>query len=168
MEASLGRLHALSTPLGQAALFMHCRADDTTIHAASPTNAAVMLAGSISLHSQATRARVQTAKSTGMGIGCPQHLTGPDADTCSTFSAAGSAITHLGIPLSTDPDAAARVLYIAILQRLERRIVRWSGNRLSLLGRAHVAEQVLVLMFAYHGTFVPVPADILRQLCTSV
>ena len=103
-----------------------------------------------------------------MGIGCLQHLTGHDADTGITFSAAGSAITHLGIPLSTDPDAAARALYTAILQRLDMRIARWSGFRLSLLGRAHVAKQVLVSMFTYHGTFVPVPADILRQLCTSV
>ena len=87
---------------------------------------------------------MQTAKSTGMGIGCLQHLTGPDADTGITFSAAGSAITHLGIPLSTDPDAAARALYTGILQRLDRRIARWSGFRLSLLGRAHVAKQVLV------------------------
>ena len=75
---------------------------------------------------------------------------------------------NLGIPLSTDPDAAARTLYTAILQRLDRRIARWSGFRLSLLGRAHVAKQVLVSVFTYHGTFVPVPADILRQLCTSL
>ena len=145
-------LHALSTPLGQPAPFMHCHADDTTIHAASPADAAAILAGSISLHCQATGARMQTAKSTGMGIGCLQHLTGPDVDTGITFSAAGSAITHLGIPLSTDPDAAARTLYTAILQRLDRRIARWSGFRLSLLGRAHVAKQVLVSMFTYHGT----------------
>ena len=95
-------------------VFMHCHADDTTIHAASPANAAAILVGSISLHCQATGARMQTAKSTGMGIGCLQHLTGPDADTGITFSAARSAITHLGITLSADPDAAARALYTAI------------------------------------------------------
>ena len=223
---AVDRLHALSTPLGQPAPFMHCHTDDTTIHAASPADAGAILAGSISLHCQAVGARMQTAKSTGMGIGCLQHLTGPDADEASIspfrsdlkrlrrfdnrchviahflsrlrlkpasnirlhllvcnfpevclrpsrrafhrLSAAGSAITHLGIPLSTDPDAAARALYTAILQRLDRRIARWSGFRLSLLGRAHVAKQVLVSMFTYHGTLVPVPADILRQLCTSV
>ena len=111
---------------------------------------------------------MQTAKSTGMGIGCLQHLTGPEADTGITFTAAGSAITHLGISLSTDPDAAARALYTAILQRLNVRIARWSGFRLSLPGRARVAKQMLMSMFTYHDTFVPVPADILRQLCTSV
>ena len=31
-----------------------------------------------------------------------------------------------------------------------------------------MAKQVLVSMFAYHGNFIPVPADTLRQLCTSV
>ena len=62
-----------------------------------------------------------------MGIGCLQHLTGHDADTGITFSAAGSAITHLGIPLSTDPDAAARALYTAILLGL-------SGREGSVLG----------------------------------
>ena len=111
---------------------------------------------------------MQTAKPTGMDIGCLQHLTGPDTDIGTTFSAAGSAITNLGIPLSTDPDAAAHALYTAFLERLDRRIARWSGFRLSLLGRAHVAKQVLMFIFTYHATFVPVPADILRQLCTSV
>ena len=120
-------LRALSTPLGQPAPFMHCHADDTTIHAASPADAAAILAGSTSLHCQATGARMQTAKSTGMGIGSLQHLVGPDGDTGIALSAAGSATTHLGIPLSTDPDAAARTLYTAILQRLDRRIARWSA-----------------------------------------
>ena len=65
---------------------------------------------------------MQAVKSTGMGIGSLQHLAGPDADTGIPFSAAGSATTHLGIPLRTDPAAAARTLYTAILQRLHRRI----------------------------------------------
>ena len=97
-----------------------------------------------------------------------QYLAGPDAAIGITFTAAGSATTHLGIPLSTDPDAAALSLFTDILQRLDRRIARWSGFRLSLLGRANVAKQVLVSIFTYRGTIIPVPADILRQLCTSV
>ena len=47
-------------------------------------------------------------------------------------------------------------------------MARWSGFRLSFLGRAHVAKQVLMFIFTHHATFVPVPADILRQFCTSV
>ena len=159
-------LHALSMPAGEPAPLVHCHADDTIIHAASPADAVAILAGSIT-SCQATGARMQT-QSTGMGVGSLQYLAGPDAATGITISAAGSATTHLGIPLSTDPDAAARSLYTDIPQRLNRRIARWSGFRLSLLGRAHVAKQVLVSMFTYHGTFIPVPADILRQLCTLV
>jgi len=70
--------------------------------------------------------------------------------------------------LISAPDTAATTLYADILQRLQARIARWSGFRLSLLGRAHVAKQVLVAMFTYHGTFIPVPEQLLRQLCTSV
>ena len=144
-----------------------CTAMQTT-HAALPADAAAILADSISLHCQATGARMLTANSTGMGIGSLQHLVGPDAATGIALCAAGSATTHLGIFPSTDPDAAARTLYTDFLQRLDRRIARWSGFRLSLLGRAHVAKQVLVSMFAYHGTFISVPADIPRQLCPSL
>ena len=79
-----------------------------------------------------------------MGIGSLQHLIGLDPATAITFSAAGTSITHLGIPLSTDPDTAAAALYTDILQRLQARIARWAGFRLSLIGRAHVAKQVLV------------------------
>ena len=67
------------------------------INAASPADAAAILAGSISLHCQATRARMKTAKSTGMGIDPLQHLAGTDAATSITFSATGSVTTHLGI-----------------------------------------------------------------------
>ena len=99
-----------------------------------------------------------------MGIGCLQHLVA----TGITFSAAGTSVRHLGIPLSTDASTAAETLYTNILQRLHARIACWSGFRLSLLGRAHVAKQVLVSMFTFHGTFIPVPEQLLRQLCTAV
>ena len=78
-----------------------------------------------------------------------QHLAGPDADTGITFSAAGSATTQLGHPTQHRPGRGGRALYTAILQRLDRRIARSSGFRLSLLGRAHVAKQVLVSRFTF-------------------
>ena len=115
-------LHALGMPAGEPAPFVHCHADDTTIHAASPADAVAILAGSISPHCQASGARMQTTKSTGLGIGSLQHFLGPDAAIGITVSAAGSATTPVGIPLGTDPDAAARSLYTDILQRLDRRI----------------------------------------------
>ncbi|CAL5219684.1 g1571 [Coccomyxa viridis] len=161
-------LHGLRLPDGQASPFLHLHADDTTVHASTPADAQAVLDGSIALHVDATGARLQRSKSIGMGIGSLQHLVGPDQATGVTFSAAGTSVRHLGIPLSTDAGRAAETLYADILQRLHTRIARWSGFRLSLLGRAHVAKQVLVSMFTYHGTFIPVPEQLLRQLCTAV
>ncbi|CAL5220132.1 g2089 [Coccomyxa viridis] len=161
-------LHGLRLPDGQASPFLHLHADDTTVHASTPADAQAVLDGSIALHVDATGARLQRSKSIGMGIGSLQHLVGPDQATGITFSAAGTSVRHLGIPLSTDAGRAAETLYADILQRLHTRIARWSGFRLSLLGRAHVAKQVLVSMFTYHGTFIPVPEQLLRQLCTAV
>ena len=161
-------LHGLRFPDGQPPPFLHLHADDTIVHASSPADAQAILDGSVALHIDATGARLQRSKSSDMDISSLQHLVGPDPATAITFGAAGTSIRHLGIPLSTDPDLAATALYADILQRLRARIARWSGFRLSLLGRAHVAKQVLVAMFTYHGTFKLVPEQLLRQLCTSV
>ncbi|CAL5222084.1 g4391 [Coccomyxa viridis] len=135
---------------------------DTTVHASTPADAQAVLDGSIALHEDAMGARLQRSKSIGMGIGSLQHLVGPDQATGITFNAAG---TDTLASLSAQMPAE---LYADILQRLHTRIARWSGFRLSLLGRAHVAKQVLVFMFTYHGTFSPVPEQLFRQLCTAV
>ena len=52
----------------------------------------------------------------------------------------------MGIPLSKKSTDVATALYTAILQWVELRIARWSGFRLSLLGRAYVGKQVLASM----------------------
>ncbi|CAL8466114.1 g5650 [Coccomyxa elongata] len=52
----------------------------------------------------------------------------------------------------------------ANLQKVELRIARWSGFRLSLLGRASVAKQVLTSMVIYHATFISVPEHLLIRL----
>ena len=75
---------------------------------------------------------------------------------------------HLGIPLSSQPAAAATALHTAIVTKVEARIARWSGFRLSMLGRAYVAKQVLASMVTYHATFVPVPRELLERLCRAI
>ncbi|BDA45595.1 probable LINE-1 retrotransposable element ORF2 protein at N-terminal half [Coccomyxa sp. Obi] len=74
----------------------------------------------------------------------------------------------LGVPLSRQPGAAATALYSAILRKVEVRIARWSGFRLSLLGRAYVAKQLLASMVTYHATFIPVPSQLEKRLCTAL
>ena len=54
------------------------------------------------------------------------------------------------------------------MEKVEARIARWSGFRLSLLGRAYVAKQVLASMVTYHATFIPVPQALLQRLCRAI
>ena len=167
----LAQQHAfqpIRLPSGDPAPVMHQHADDTSIHARSPADAKVVLDTSVDLHCAATGARLQRSKSQGLGLGSLSHLAGPDAATGVTFAAEGASVQHLGIPLSTHPAAAATALYTAILRKVEQRIARWSGFRLSLLGRAYVAKQVLVSMVTYHATFIPVPEDLLDRLCRAL
>ncbi|BDA44216.1 hypothetical protein COCOBI_05-4000 [Coccomyxa sp. Obi] len=70
--------------------------------------------------------------------------------------------------LGWQPEAAATALYSAILRKVEVRIARWSGFRLSLLGRAYVAKQLLASMVTYHATFIPVPSQLEKRLCTAL
>jgi len=74
-------LHGLRLPDGQPSPFLHLHADDTTVHASSPADAQAILDGSVALHIDATEARLQRSKSSGMGIGSLQHLGGLDPAT---------------------------------------------------------------------------------------
>ena len=91
-------LHGLSLPDGQPSPSLHLHADDATVHASSPADAQTILDSSVALHIDATGARLQRSKSADMGIGCLQHLVGPDPATGITFIAAGTSVRHLGIP----------------------------------------------------------------------
>ncbi|BDA44222.1 hypothetical protein COCOBI_05-4060 [Coccomyxa sp. Obi] len=86
----------------------------------------------------------------------------------SPSDAQDASVKHLGVPLSRQPEAAATALYSAILRKVEVRIARWSGFRLSLLGRAYVAKQLLASMVTYHATFIPVPSQLEKRLCTAL
>ncbi|CAL8470818.1 g10360 [Coccomyxa elongata] len=97
-----------------------------------------------------------------------QHADDTSIHARSTTDAQGASVKHLGIPLSNEPADAATALFTAILQKVEARIARWSGFRLSLLGRAYVAKQVLASMVTYHATFIPVPEHLLARLCRAI
>jgi hypothetical protein len=70
--------------------------------------------------------------------------------------------------LQRDADAAATEFYSWILQDLVARTARWSVFHLSLHGRSYVAKQVLVFMFTFHATFIPVPQQLLAQLSSAI
>ncbi|BDA47098.1 Transposon TX1 uncharacterized 149 kDa protein [Coccomyxa sp. Obi] len=155
-------------PSGDPAPIMYQHADDTSIHAQSPSDAQVILDTTVDLHCAATGSKLQRSKSQGLGLGSFSHLEGPDAATGITFEAQDASVKHLGVPLSRQPEAVATALYSAILRKVEIRIARWSGFRLSLLGRAYVAKQLLASMVTYHATFIPVPNQLEKRLCTAL
>ena len=72
-------------PSGDPALVMHQHADDTSIHAQSPSDAQVILDTTVDLHCAATGSKLQRSKSQGLGLGSYRHLEGPDAATGVTF-----------------------------------------------------------------------------------
>ena len=147
---------------------MHQHADDTTMHAKSPSDAQKVLDSSVGLHCAATGARLQRSKSQALALGSLSHVTGPDPVTGITFAAPGGSVKHLGIPLSNQPAAAATVPHTAIVTWVEACIARLSGFRLSMLGRAYVAKQVQASMVTYHATFMPVPRELLKRLCRAI
>ncbi|MBF6596567.1 MAG: hypothetical protein IVW51_19280, partial [Thermaceae bacterium] len=95
-------------PSGQPAPVMHQHADDTTVHARSPSDAQIVLDSSVGLHWAATGARLQRSKSQALGLGSLSHLTGPDPVTGVTFAATGGSVKHQGIPLSTSQQRRPR------------------------------------------------------------
>ncbi|BDA51424.1 hypothetical protein COCOBI_18-3020 [Coccomyxa sp. Obi] len=153
---------------------MHQHADDTSIHAKSPSDAQVILDTTVDLHCAATGSKLQRSKSQGLDLGSFSHLEAPDVATGVTFVAQDASVKHLGVPLSRQPEAAATALYSVILRKVEVRIARWSGFRLTLLGRSYVfffgyvAKQLLASMVTYHATFIPVPSQLEKRLCTAL
>nr|BAA25763.1 reverse transcriptase [Chlorella vulgaris] len=155
-------------PSGEPAPVMHQHADDTSVHARTPGMLRSCWGPSVGLHCAATGARLQRSKSQALGLAASAISPGPIQSRGVTFAASSDGVKHLGIPLSTQPAAAATALYTAIIEKVEARIARWSGFRLSLLGRAYVAKQVLASMVTYHATFIPVPQDLLQRLCRAI
>ena len=74
-------------------------------------------------------------------------------------------IRHLGIPLTAgNQDAAISALYGKKLHSVCARVRHWARHKLSLLGRLHVAKQVLASTLSYHATFLPPPPDKLAAI----
>ena len=158
-------------------------ADETSIHVPTPEDARAVLDGSVELHCLAISAKLQRAKSQGLALGSAAPIDGVEPVTGITFSADPAGITHLGIPLSRDEGAAQQALYQRILERVRTRIRRWAGHGLTFMGRAYIAQQILMAIrfffffgfyrirsaqFVYHATFIPMPLSIRLQVSTAI
>ncbi|PNW69684.1 hypothetical protein CHLRE_25g756447v5 [Chlamydomonas reinhardtii] len=153
---------ALRTPLlpsGEQAPPAAHHADDTTLTARDPAVDGPVLMAAVQLFCRASNTRVHPDKSKAMGLGRFAHLTGPCPHTGVPFTT--GAVTHLGVPLSWDSDAAAADLYTRRARGMAFVARLWAALSLTLVGRVHIAKQVLAAKLAYHFSFLnPSPAQL--------
>jgi hypothetical protein len=121
----------------------------------------------VGLHCLASGARLNQGKCKGLRFGPHPEL---DLATrvcgaCGVrFPPAQEPLRHLGIFLSTDLAAAHAKTFAGLLHGVRQRAVLWRQHRLSWLGRAYVAKQVLASMVSYHATFIPPPRHLQARL----
>ncbi|CAL8469287.1 g8834 [Coccomyxa elongata] len=155
-------------PSGDPAPVMHQHADDISIHARSPRDAQVILDTSVDLHCAATGSNLQR----GMPGSWPGELEPPCWSRCghtSRLRSAGGEREALGHSSVQGARRRRHSPLHSLLQKMELRIARWSGFRLSLLGRAYFANQAPLFLgkeasfrAAKDGSIAPV--DIRSQI----
>lgn len=157
-----GLVGPILLPDGTPAPPLHQHADDTTLHTSTVSGAQVLLEQAVRPFCKASGAALNIAKSWGLTLGSHPPIVGTHAATGIPFQSSLDHIRHLGIPLTTgDKEAAASALYGKKLKSVCARIRHWARHRLSLVGRLHVAKQVLASTIAYHATFLaPPPAQL--------
>ena len=163
-EVASGALRAILLPDGTLAPPSHQHADDTTLHLRTRDDIRVALSGSVHLYCQASGSSLNGAKSRGLELGNPDAVTGLDADCGMPFAGRGESIRHLGIRLNTTPLTGETETFTSILGAVRATASHWTARNLTMIGRIHVAKQVLASKVTYHATFLPVPAWFVRDL----
>lgn len=162
---SQGLMPGIPLPDGSMAPPLQTHADDTSLHAAGVAAAVVGLDMAIAPHEAASGGRLNRPKSWGLTLGGHAPIVGRHAGTGITFKGPLDVTRHLGIPLTTgSQDAAVRDLYARKLRAICARARHWSQYELSMLGRIHVAKQVLASVLSYHATFLAPPGDLLESM----
>ena len=163
-----GAVGAIRLPDGRPAPLLHLHADDTSLHTRTRGGLQRLLEGTISLHCRASAARLQPSKSQAIQLGVTPPFSGPDPLTGITFVGEGETIRHLGILHSHNPVADAERMYEGLLARMQRAAANWSRSNLTLIGRVHVAKQVLVSMLSFLASFVAPPPPLLQRMLSLV
>lgn len=114
----------------------------------------------VALFCRVSNAKENASKGKGITLGTHRPLAGDHAPTGAKFLPpdAEEPPKHLGIPLSQDAGLVARICFHGRLGRLKQLAARWRQHQLSLVGRSHIAKQILGNTLAYHLSFVqPTP-----------
>ena len=163
-EVARGSLQAITLPDGTQAPPIHQHADDTTLHLRTRADLRAALSGSVHLFCQASGSSLNVGKSHGLELGNPAAVSGLDADCGMPFAARGESIRHLGVRLNTSPLTGETETFTGILAAVRTAALHWAARNLTMIGRIHVAKQVLASKVTYHATFLPAPAWFIREL----
>ncbi len=71
---------------------------------------------------------------------------------------------HLGVFLGYDMQAASHQQFTGIQHAISAKVRHWAARGLSILGRVHVAKQVLAASLWYHASFQQPSEQLLKQL----
>ena len=114
------------------------------------------------LHERASGAREATDKLMGLLLGPEQGLIDPTTRTCAHtgIKFVQEPFRHLGIYQGLDGKEAAARTAGALLSRVQAAAAHWSRHRLSYIGRAYVAKQVLAATLVYFVGFVAMPPHV--------
>ncbi|MCA3501138.1 MAG: hypothetical protein IOC98_14125, partial [Rhodobacter sp.] len=147
-------------------------ADDTNLVVEDLQRDGPVALESVQLFCKASNAQVNASKSRGLLLG--SHAQPAAGETAEERNAAGAVVglrhlatgvllalpgadppKHLGVPLTTDLQTAARICFDGRLGCIKAAARRWGTLDLSLAGRAFVAKQVMGNSLVYHLSFVP-------------
>lgn len=158
-QVEVGALHTPLLPNGEQAPPAGHHADDTALTVRDPAVDGPVAMAAVELFCRASNARVHPAKSKAIGLGRLAHLAGPCPHTGVPFTQ--DAVIHLGVPLSWASESAAKTLYDKRAKGMSYVARMWAALSLTLVGRVHIAKQVLAAKLAYHFSFLnPSPAQL--------
>ncbi|HSG19125.1 MAG TPA: reverse transcriptase domain-containing protein [Burkholderiaceae bacterium] len=161
-----GALHTPSLPDGTPAPPVSHHADDTHLLVTDADVDGPVVNEALALFCRASNARIHPHKSKGLVFGAHRPIVGPHPPTGAEFidPASRDPPRHLGVPITADLQLAAELCYEARRARLKGIALRWRQHGLSMVGRVHIAKQVLGNALAYHFSFVPLTPDQLHRL----
>lgn len=158
-----GQFASILQPDGSPAPPTHQHADDTSLHARTPADAAVLYQEAVLPFCEASGARINVSKTHGLLIGTAAESPAfVDAATGIQYSS--EARRHLGLPIGSDSAAALLRMQRDKVASISRAIVLWSRHSLSYLGRVYVARQCLLSKLAFAFTFIQPDAAVLRDI----
>ncbi|PNH06820.1 hypothetical protein TSOC_006762 [Tetrabaena socialis] len=164
--ASSGLLRTPSLLDGSPAPPVAHHADDTKLLVSDADVDGPVAKAAVQLYCRASNGRENASKAKGVVLGTHAPVVGRHAATGAYFPGPDEDPPKLlGVPLCADMGRAAGLCYDTRLASLEHLSRCWRQHELSMVGRVHVAKQVLANALVYHLCFVPPTAAQLQRLC---